>query len=155
MQKLTRMPDFGTGRLLLCLFLIIGSSSGRLIARDGDAGLTGEQPPAVSLAFDLQPIFDTYCVQCHLLESAQGGLVLENGEAWTNLVNTDSTQAPLKRVNPGIPAKSYLLNKLRGTHIPVGGSGQPMPYGSEASAGISVNSVELVERWISEGAADN
>ena len=121
----------------------------------GLANAGGNQPPEVSLAFDLQPIFDTACVQCHLLESQQGELVLENGEAWVNLVNVDSIQAPLKRVVPGDPANSYLLHKLKGIHLEVGGSGQPMPYGSEASAGISASAVELVEHWIRQGAADN
>lgn len=124
-----------------------------LICKAASAG--GQAPVEVSLAFDLQPIFDSACVQCHLLESQQGDLVLENGEAWANLVGIDSIQAPLKRVLPGKPEASYLVNKLLGTHLAVGGSGQPMPYGSEASAGISASSVELIERWIRQGAADN
>ncbi|RLA04019.1 MAG: hypothetical protein DRQ60_03665 [Gammaproteobacteria bacterium] len=149
------MRNISSGRVLLCLLMISGLTSGRVVADGNEVLSNNEELAEVSLAFDLQPIFDTYCVQCHLLESAQGGLVLENGEAWANLVNADSTQAVLKRVDPGTPAESYLLHKLRGTHIKAGGSGQPMPYGSEASAGISASSVELVERWISEGAADN
>ena len=143
------------GRLFLGLSVVIGLASGALIAGGNNIPRISEEQPAVSLAFDLQPIFDTYCVQCHLLESAQGGLVLENGEAWGNLVNIDSTQAPLKRVDPGDPSHSYLLNKLRGTHIQTGGSGQPMPYGSGASAGIPADSVELIERWIGDGGANN
>lgn len=147
------MPE--TGRWLWALAVGVCITSGSLVAGGNDPIAGSDELPAVSLAFDLQPIFDTACVQCHLLESAQGGLVIENGEAWANLVNVDSTQVSMKRVSPGNPADSYLLHKLRGTHLQVGGSGQPMPYGSEASAGISADSVELIERWISEGGADN
>ncbi len=141
------MPNL---RLLRAGLVAAALASGALAAGGGDS-----QSPPVSLAFDVQPILDTYCVQCHLLESAQGELVLESGEAWANLVKIDSTQAPLKRVEPGTPQASYLLHKLRGTHIQAGGSGQIMPYGSEASSGIPARDVELIERWINDGAADN
>lgn len=149
--ELTRMPEFG--RWLLGLSVVIGLASEPLVAGGNSSVQNSAELPLVSLAFDLQPIFDTYCVQCHLLESAQGGLVLENGEAWGNLVNIDSTQAALKRVDPGNPGPSYLLHKLGGTHIQVGGTGQIMPFG--VPAGIDDDSVELIARWISEGAADN
>ena len=109
----------------------------------------------VSLNFDLQPLFDSFCVQCHLLESAQGGLVLENGEAWSNLVNVKSSQASMNRISATEPDQSYLLHKLRGTHLEVGGSGLPMPFASEASVGVSQEIIDLVERWIVEGAANN
>ena len=149
------MQILDDGRWFWAIAVGVGIASGPLVAGGKEAVATSDAPLSVSLAFDLQPIFDTYCVQCHLLESAQGGLVLENGEAWANLVNVDSSQTAMKRVSPGNPADSYLLHKLRGTHIQVGGSGQPMPYGSEASAGISADSVELIERWIGDGAEDN
>ncbi len=149
------MQIVNTGRWLRALAMSVGIASGPLVAGGNEPAASDDTPPAVSLAFDLQPIFDTYCVQCHLLESAQGGLVIENGGAWANLVNVDSTQTAMKRVNPGNPEGSYLSHKLRGTHLQVGGSGQPMPYGSEASAGISAEAVELIDRWISEGATDN
>ena len=109
----------------------------------------------VSLMFDVQPLFDSYCVSCHMLESPQGELVIEQGEAHSNLVKVPSTQAEMVRVDPGNPTSSYLLHKMRGTHLEAGGSGLPMPYGSEVSAGMSADALDLIERWIAEGAPDN
>lgn len=105
--------------------------------------------------FDVQPLYDSYCVSCHMLESAQGGLVLEQGEAHSQLVGVPSTQIEMARVTPGDPERSYLLHKLRGTHLKVGGSGLPMPYGAEVSAGMSAAAIALIERWVAEGASDN
>ena len=109
----------------------------------------------VSLMFDVQPLFDSYCVSCHMLESAQGGLVIEQGEAHRNLVKVPSTQVQMARVDPGRPESSYLLHKMRGTHLEIGGGGLPMPYGSEVSAGISEEAIATIERWIAQGAANN
>ena len=146
-MSISRYPALSTAALLLTM-LIHSTSS---IAGSDDA--TSE--PLVSLNFDLQPLLDSYCVQCHLLESAQGGLVLESGEAWSNLVDIKSTQTAMKRVTPAQPAQSYLLHKLRGTHLEAGGSGLSMPYASEAAVGVSLETINLVERWITEGAHDN
>lgn len=109
----------------------------------------------MSLAFDVQPLFDSYCVSCHLLESPQGGLVLEAGEARANLVEVPSTQVPMMRVRPGDTGASYLIHKLRGTFARVGGSGQSMPYGSEVAGGLGAANLELIERWVRQGAPDN
>ena len=120
---------------------------------------TTQAPPltqtGVSLEFDLQPLLDSNCVQCHFLESAQGGLVLENGEAWSNLVDITSRQTTMNRVTPLKPQQSYLVHKLRGTHIEAGGSGLPMPYSSEANIGLSMETIDMVERWILQGADNN
>jgi hypothetical protein len=44
------------------------------------------------------------------------------------LVGVPSVQVPsLMRVAPGDAESSYLLHKLRGTHVSVGGSGNAMP----------------------------
>lgn len=126
--------------------LVAGLVAGRGVAANGDG---------VSLMFDVQPLFDSYCVSCHMLESAQGELVLEQGEAHRHLVAVPSTQATMARVAPGEPGASYLVHKVRGTHLDAGGSGLPMPYGSEVSAGISVDAIETIERWIAQGAPDN
>lgn len=146
-----RLPD-----AICWLMLAAGAAASAPLAAGGMDGPAGnDNAPPVSLAFDVQPVFDTWCVQCHLLESPQAGLVLENGEAWGNLVGIASTQAPLKRVQPGDPPASYLLHKLRGTQAQVGGSGQAMPYGSEPGGELPADARALIERWIAEGAADN
>jgi len=113
------------------------------------------EPSAVSLANNVQTILDARCVQCHFLESAQGELVLEQGEAFASLVNIPSSQAPMNRVEPGNPDRSYLMHKLRGTHHSVGGSGSAMPLGGEVSSGLSTDDMALIQTWIVTGAHDN
>ena len=115
--------------------------------------------PAVAapgLEREVQPLFDTYCVVCHLLESAQAGLVLEAGESHAALVDVPSTQAPLPRVTPGDPDRSYLLLKLRGTHLGAGGSGARMPLAGEGPGmHLSPAQIETIEAWVRAGAQDD
>jgi hypothetical protein len=104
---------------------------------------------APTLEGDVQPLLDAYCVSCHLLESAQGGLVLEAGESHAALVGVPSTQAPMPRVMPGDPARSYLVHKLRGTHLTVGGSVARMPFASEGpGVQLAPQDLETIEGWI-------
>lgn len=71
---------------------------------------------------------------------------LEPRHVAETVVSAPAKQAPhLFRISPGYPAESYLVHKIRGTHIGVGGEGQAMPAGgfelrSEARA--------TLERWI-------
>jgi mono/diheme cytochrome c family protein len=113
----------------------------------------GEQPP--SLSRDIQPIFDSYCVQCHMLKGAQAGLVLEEGEAYGRLVGTPSSESKLFRVEAGSPSNSYLIRKLQGTHLQVGGSGMGMPLVEGLYRPLDKQQIELIRRWIELGAKDN
>lgn len=115
---------------------------------------TADKGP-LSLAFDVQPIFDSYCVQCHMLEVAQAGLVLEDGEAYANLVGVRSSESTLLRVIRGNPENSYLIKKLRGTHIQAGGAGLGMPLVEGTYEPLSKRDIEAISHWIALGAKDN
>lgn len=108
-----------------------------------------------SLAKDIQPIFDGYCVQCHMREVAQGGLVLEQGEARANLVGIKSSQSARLRVNPGAPDASYLIDKLQGTQVQAGGSGSGMPLMEGTHRRLREQDIRAVIRWIADGARDD
>ncbi len=108
-----------------------------------------------SLALDVQPIFDSYCVQCHMLEAPQGDLVLEEGEAHGQLVGVKSTQSAWLRVSPGAPQESYLLNKLRGSHAVAGGFGSGMPLSEGFHRPLPERDIQRIEAWIRGGADDN
>ena len=110
-------------------------------------------PP--SLTFDVQPIFDTYCVQCHMLEVAQASLVLENGEAYANLVGVKSTQSDLLRVSPDNTEASYLARKLLGTHVEAGGSGSGMPLTEMGHRPLKDQDLKVIIDWINQGGQDN
>ena len=107
----------------------------------------------VSFSRDIQPIFNANCVICHTGTSGPQGLSLDSGKAYGNLVNVNSTEAPsLKRVAPGSPDKSYIINKLLGTQTQAGGSGAQMPFGAQP---LSQATISLIQQWITAGAPNN
>ena len=107
----------------------------------------------VSFSRDIQPIFNANCVVCHTGTAGPQGLSLDSGKAYGNLVNVNSTEAPsLKRVAPGSPDKSYIINKLFGTQTQAGGSGAQMPFGAQP---LSQATISLIQQWITAGAPNN
>ena len=79
--------------------------------------------------------------------------MLAEGVTRANLVDVPAVGAPgLNRVEKGDPERSYLVNKLEGTHLEVGGDGHRMPLGQNAWPQAEV---DVVIRWIRSGARDN
>jgi hypothetical protein len=74
--------------------------------------------------------------------------VLEAGLAYRNLVSQKSRESNLELVRPGVPESSYLVHKLRGSHLTVHGSGAQMPLGSSLEA----NDLQAIVEWIRLGA---
>ncbi len=73
--------------------------------------------------------------------------------AHASLVNRPSTQGTgLVMVTPGFPEDSYLINKLRGTHLAVGGIGDRMP---QYAAVLDEGEIVRIEEWITAGALKN
>jgi len=108
-------------------------------------------PTVVNFAAHVAPFFTASC-SCHTAGAVSGGLSLSPGVAHANLVNKPSTQSPLVRVKPGMPDMSYLVHKLKNTHLapPANGSGACMPYNSWSS--VPASSVTVIEKWILQGA---
>lgn len=104
-----------------------------------------------TLSEDVQPIFDSYCVVCHLYGGASADLVLEDGDSFSQLVNRKSTQSPLQLVAPFKPDSSYLVLKLRGQQAQVEGSGGPMPSNGTA---LNTDQLDTVIDWINSGALE-
>jgi len=104
-------------------------------------------PAEVSFAQEVQPIFNTFCVTCH---GGNGGMFLNQGQAYDNLVNTTSQgYAPLKRVVPGKPDSSVLYLKIS-SNPPIN-VGQRMPQGGALPA----DEIMTIKFWILQGAKDN
>lgn len=100
---------------------------------------------------EVQAVFDRSCASagCHGGPEAQTGLDLSPGQSWEGLVNVPSAQLPvLPRVLPGEPEQSYLVAKLNGTHLDLGGAGERMP----SPFGLAPNEFDTVRAWIAEGA---
>ena len=84
---------------------------------------------------------------CHTTASSIGGLDLSAGSSFASLVDVaSSADSSIKRVKPGDPDNSYLMQKLLGSVD----AGQQMPPGGP---GLSESDIELVRDWIRAGAA--
>jgi hypothetical protein len=93
----------------------------------------------VSFEDDVQPIFDRKCTACHPVSYPY--LDLRPGRSYDQLVGVSARTRPaFERVLPGRPELSYLL-----THPP-----DPSLIGL-----VTDEELELIARWIDEGARDN
>jgi hypothetical protein len=105
----------------------------------------------VSFASDVQPIFNARC-SCHVGGETAGGLDLEEGSAYDDTVGAPSFQVDMNQIEPGAPDQSYLLHKVSGTQLDVGGTGGRMPLGRPP---LTADQLDTLRRWIEQGAANN
>lgn len=93
--------------------------------------------PDYTLVDDVQPIFDRKCTRCH---GDSGGLSLESGQAYANLINVDSHRDPsVKRVVPGDADNSLIVQRTMGGEMPPSGI---MDDADKAT----------IEAWVNDGA---
>ncbi|MGH8237059.1 MAG: hypothetical protein ACREXP_08555 [Steroidobacteraceae bacterium] len=108
----------------------------------GDA----EQPLLPQFASIQSQVFTPICTACHAGAGAPLGLRLDEGAAFAMLVNAPSTEVPtLRRVEPGNPGASYLIQKLEGTAA-VGGR---MPLNAPP---LPAQTIQVIRQWIADGA---
>jgi len=75
------------------------------------------------------------------------------GQAFSNVVNIAARELPsMNRVTPNQPDNSYLVHKIQGTHLDVGGSGSRMPLNRSP---LSQSDIDLIRAWIQAGAQSN
>ena len=89
---------------------------------------------------------------CHSQQARSGGLVLEAGVAWDNLVGAEPTLAAARaagwtRVTPFEPEQSFLLVKLTQPTSATYGARMPL-----VGAPLSDEQVALIQGWIAAGA---
>jgi len=108
----------------------------------------------VSLAKEVQPMFDLFCISCHQSVAPPEGLDLTEGNTYSNTVNVDSNQSSYKRIKPGSAFESYLVAKLFGMQLdpPYNGSGFQMP---KTGGPLIDEQIMVITTWISQGAKDN
>lgn len=105
----------------------------------------------ISFSADVQPIFTRSCAKsgCHIPATAPFGFVLEQGQAYANLVGVPSAEDPLlKRVEPGRSDLSYIIRKLEGNAL-----GDRMP--ADGPPYLPDAEIQLIKDWIDQGALDN
>ncbi|HUL02954.1 MAG TPA: carboxypeptidase-like regulatory domain-containing protein [Gemmatimonadales bacterium] len=108
----------------------------------------------VSFSRHVAPVLRGACTGCH---SAAGGaplgLKLTGRAARALTVGVPSVEHPgMKRIRATKPDSSYLLYKLEGTHLAVGGSGLQMPQGFPR---LPDQTIRMIGRWVAEGALPN
>jgi hypothetical protein len=114
---------------------------------------SGSEAKVISFAGSVQPLLSASCTigACHVGPNPKAGLDLTEGNSYANLVNVTSQECPSnKRVAPGEPDSSYLLQKLEGAgscfqqaKMPIGG-GFP-----------SFFIEDTIRPWIASGAPNN
>jgi hypothetical protein len=123
------------------------SSSSSSSSSEGSSTSTG---PMGEFDTRIQPIFSERCT-CHLSSVGSGGLSLRAGLAYDNLVGVPSAGAPMfTRVVAGDADASYLIAKLEGTHLEMGGLGAQMPLGGTLDQDL----IDEIRAWIDEGAPE-
>jgi hypothetical protein len=134
------------GVVLLIFLLLVGCSS------DSPLEPVNQNPPTnikLSKFSNLQQnIFTISCAVsgCHVLPNPRAFLLLTVGNAYSNLVNVNSTQMQsMLRVKPGDSNNSWLMKKLRAEGTTV------MPPNGLLSAAV----IDSIAKWIDQGAAND
>jgi CHRD domain/Bacterial Ig domain len=85
---------------------------------------------------------------CHSGAAPPAGLDL-SGSAYARIVNVASTEVPsLRRIAPGDPANSYLIQKIEGSAA----VGVRMPFGGPF---LDATTISRIRAWVSAGAPNN
>jgi hypothetical protein len=122
------------------------SGSGEGLDENGRPLDSGPLPLAPTFASIQQNVFTPACTRCHAGAAAPAGLRLDEASSYAMLVNVASVEVPgLRRVRPGDPDLSYLIQKLEG-RAAVGGR---MPLNSPP---LPQATIDVIKQWIREGA---
>ena len=113
----------------------------------------------VSFMAQAEPIFTGNCALsgCHAGAFPQQGMNLSSfamidSTAINVLANETAASTMLFRIQPFDSAASYLVHKIDGTQLSVGGSGAQMPFGAPP---LSQEDRDIVRMWIDQGALNN
>jgi hypothetical protein len=136
----------------LCATCALGACAGNGDGLDENGRPLEEADPGT-----LQPtfqsiqdrIFTPACTGCHAGAAAPLGLRLDEGSSYALLVNASSVEVPaLRRVQPGNPDASYLIQKLEGTAA----VGSRMPLNAPP---LPQSTIAVIRQWITNGAPNN
>ncbi len=100
-----------------------------------------EKPVLVSFSKEIQPIFDNHCVSCH--NENHSLLNLKPCCSWYELLATGHNVPYLDSINPD---ESKLLKRITGAVMPI----MP-PTGNP----LAQEDIDLIKKWIGEGARNN
>ena len=129
------------------LLLLAACTAGNGEGLDANGQPITGGPPENSDFQEIQDtVFTPICTQCHIGAGAPQGLRLDAANSYAMLVNVASNEVgTLKRVDPGNPDQSYIVQKIQG-NAAVGGR---MPLGQ---AQLPQDRIDLIRGWIAAGA---
>jgi hypothetical protein len=129
------------------ILLLAACTAGSGAGLDGNGQPIPITPPPQSDFQEIQDtVFTPICAQCHIGANAPHGLRLDAANSYALLVNVASDEVPaLKRVDPGNPDQSYIVQKISGTAA----VGERMPRGQ---APLPQDRIDLIRSWIAAGA---
>ncbi|MEH6386856.1 hypothetical protein [Pseudomonas profundi] len=107
---------------------------------------------SVSFTQAVIPVLRTQCATCHMTGTEPGNLKLYPSAAYDSIVEAKSPGTGATLVVPGNPDSSYLLHKIKGTHLEHGGTGGRMPFGQRP---LADDVISVIEKWIDQGALNN
>ncbi len=118
-----------------------------VVASSGPATLSSMQSDIFALSCAISGCHDNRA-------NPAGQLTMTSVQAtYVGLVNHNSSEATARKlVVPADPDHSYLVDKLTGTHLSVGGSGRQMP---QDAAPLTPEQLDRVVTWINNGAQLN
>jgi mono/diheme cytochrome c family protein len=128
--------------------LLIAGCAGNGDGLDENGRPIGSESLPLAPTFDSiqQNVFTPICSRCHAGAGAPFGLRLDAASSYAMLVNAPSVEQPtLRRILPGNPDLSYLVQKIEG-HAATGGQ---MPLGGPP---LSADTIAAIRQWVMEGA---
>ena len=104
---------------------------------------------------NVQIIFTAHCAKsgCHAGTSPEHNQNLDSLNSYSYIVNISSVEEPtLKRIKPGDPSNSYLLQKVKGT-ITNGTDRMPFDQMAGGPNGYLLQAeIDTIQSWIQNGA---
>jgi hypothetical protein len=124
-------------------------------ADDDDSAVLEPTPEPTPAPATWTVVFDLIAFRCgchDAVEQASGMYDLtDEDSAWSVLVGVPSFDVPtMNRIEPGDPENSYLVRKIEGRHVEVGGAGNRMP---PTGFPLREDDVARIRAWIEAGAA--
>jgi len=138
---------------LATLTLAATAGCGGKVRSPTEPAATGPGAQAFTFAQIQAGIFSPSCAKsgCHTSAAASGGLVLEAGLAYGDIVGRPAQEAPqLDYIRPGNPDASYLLKKVRGD-ADISGSRMPR----DGPPFLTPQQIAGLAAWIQAGAPNN
>jgi len=118
----------------------------------GQINASSTPPPAAPTLTQLKSTAFSVCGTCHTGggTSLPSSMDLTPSHIYASIVNVASVEQPaLKRIKPGDPNNSYVVQKLEGA---AGISGVRMPFGGPY---LDQATIDQVRAWVTAGAANN